>query len=142
MNIIIVTLFLLSGYPVEPPSANSVLNNDEISYFSGSLKDAFIASEKQGKPIFVDVYADWCGWCKKLDQDTFSNSEVIEYLNESFISLKLDSESPEGRKLAKQYRVKGLPTMLFLTKNGNETDRISGYVNAEQFLSIAKNVNK
>ncbi|MDE6515199.1 MAG: DUF255 domain-containing protein, partial [Bacteroidales bacterium] len=53
------------------------------------------ARAEQGLPvkkIFVDVYTDWCGWCKRLDATTFANPEIIKYMNEHFIAVKLNAE--------------------------------------------------
>ncbi len=50
------------------------------------------AQKKKPKKIFVDVYTDWCGWCKKMDATTFSHPEIIRYLNENYYAIKFDAE--------------------------------------------------
>jgi len=60
-----------------------------------SWEEAVIANKKKPKKIFVDVYTDWCGWCKKMDKSTFQDEKVIKYLNKHFYAVKLDAEQKE-----------------------------------------------
>jgi thioredoxin-related protein len=53
------------------------------------------AKNKDKKKFFIDVYTDWCGWCKKMDQNTFTDPVIIKYLNEKFWPVKFDAESAE-----------------------------------------------
>jgi thioredoxin-related protein len=55
-------------------------------------QEAVEMSQKQPKKIFVDVYTDWCGWCKKMDASTFSDPDVVSYVNEHFYAVKLNAE--------------------------------------------------
>ena len=57
-----------------------------------SWEEAIKASEKQPKKIFVDVYTDWCGWCKQMDRTTFSDPKVVEVVNKNFYAVKFDAE--------------------------------------------------
>lgn len=57
-----------------------------------SWEEAVALNQKQPKKIFVDVYTDWCGWCKKMDQSTFSDPAVAAYLSEHFYPVKLNAE--------------------------------------------------
>lgn len=54
------------------------------------LQSAFA---KQPRPIIIDVYTDWCGWCKVMDRETYSNEKVIGYLNKNFYAVKFNAES-------------------------------------------------
>ena len=53
------------------------------------------STEASPKKLFIDVYTDWCGWCKKMDKDTFQNAEVAAYMSENFYMVKLDAEQKE-----------------------------------------------
>jgi thioredoxin-related protein len=107
------------------------------------FEDAVAASQKEPRKIFVDIYADWCGWCKVLDRDTFSNPDVAKILNEQFYPVKLDAESrethtlPDGRKVSspelaatlatsKPGEKYGLPMMVVLNEQVSILTRISG----------------
>lgn len=97
---------------------------------------ALAAASKENKPIIIDFYATWCGPCKQLDKTTWKDAKVRAWLNENMIALKIDAE--KERALAKRYRVRGYPTIVFLLADGSEIDRVVGYVDAEQFLAQAE----
>ncbi len=54
------------------------------------------AYRKQPKPILVDVYTSWCGWCKVMDRETYSRDNVAAYINEKYYAVKLDAEANES----------------------------------------------
>jgi len=64
--------------------------NEQIKWMT--WEQAIAASAKQQKKIFVDVYTDWCGWCKKMDQTTFADPKVAAYMNKNFYNVKFDAE--------------------------------------------------
>jgi thioredoxin-related protein len=101
---------------------------------------------KNDRPIFIDAYTDWCGWCKKLDQDTFSDPVIAEYLNENFYPVKFNAESKDpvkfmGREFvndgnagkAHQLAVAlmqgrmSYPTVIFLNEKGELLAPVPGY---------------
>lgn len=98
------------------------------------LDNAMKVAGEENKLIMVDVYADWCGWCTRLDKDTYSNSEIVE-LTKQFVNLKIDSDNntKDFEVLNKKFEITGLPAILFLDKNGELVHRIGGYVDAETF---------
>ena len=57
-----------------------------------SFTDAYNLNKKKPKLIFVDVYTDWCGWCKKMDATTFQHPEIVKYMNDHFYCVKLNAE--------------------------------------------------
>jgi thioredoxin-related protein len=63
---------------------------DKINWMT--WEEAIAANEKNPKKIFVDVYTDWCKWCKKMDKTTFKNSNVVEDINKYYYAIKLDAE--------------------------------------------------
>ena len=78
-----------------------------------NYQEAVETAKKSGKLIMVDFYTDWCGWCKVLDQKTYTDANVIKLADASFVSLKINAEK-EGTAQAKRYGVTGFPTILFL----------------------------
>ncbi len=72
-----------------------------LSLYSQGIKwmswnDAVEANAKTPKKIFVDVYTDWCGWCKRMDQTTFTDSTVVATMNDKFYAVKLNAEQRES----------------------------------------------
>jgi thiol:disulfide interchange protein len=101
---------------------------------------ALTRASKERKIVMVDFYADWCGWCKRLDKNTFGDSRVQQALTR-LVPLKLNAEK-EGREHASRYRVEGFPTIVFLDNRGNEVARIPGYMDAGPFLEELEDILK
>jgi thiol:disulfide interchange protein len=126
------------------------------------FEDAYAASQKKPRKIFVDIYADWCVWCKVLDRDTFSDTGVIRILNEHYYPVKLDSESkgthtvgdntfssPElaaSLAMVKPNESLGLPTMVIINENMQLSEVIQGFKKPDflkerlSFFAFNKNV--
>lgn len=110
---------------------------------SGEIKwipfDEGLAKAKaEGKNIFVDLTASWCGWCKKMDKETFNQPEVVKMVNENFVPVKVWGDSDkeliiEGYKISERnlatsaFGVTGFPTFFFLCPNGKAYNRLIGY---------------
>ena len=92
-------------------------------------------SASSGKLMMIDFYTDWCGWCKKLDADTYPAPEVVAE-SEKFVPVKLDAEKDaDGIRLAKKFKIDGYPTILFLDGNENLVYKIVGYEPAKDFAA-------
>jgi thioredoxin-like negative regulator of GroEL len=88
---------------------------------------AFRAARQADKPLMVDFYAAWCGWCKRLDQTTYADPEVVR-LSEHFVAVKIDTEGrSRDIELTERYQVTSLPTVAFLSPDGHMLLRVDGY---------------
>ena len=96
-----------------------------------SFDEALEIAKKKDQPIMIDFYADWCGWCKRLDNDTYIDDDVVSKA-EAFVSLKIDADAE--RCLSSRYRIAGLPTILFIDQMGREIHRVVGYRSARSFV--------
>lgn len=113
--------------------------NTGVSFVEGSFAEVQEAAKKADKPIFMDIYAVWCGPCKFLANSIFPTQPVGDYMNATFVSTKVDAEKGEGVELAKKYGVKAYPTMLILDSEGNELGRLLGSSRTpEEFVQRVK----
>lgn len=133
LSAIILTTQLSAKVPVTE-------TNEGISFHQGTWEEALQLAKKEGKPIFLDIYASWCGPCKKLKAKTFPDSEVGRFYNANFINVAFDGEKGEGIKLAEKYRVKGYPTLIFIGSDGEQIAQTAGFRNAKQLIDIGKQV--
>ena len=113
-----------------------------IQFKKESWNDVLKMAKKENKLIFLDIYASWCGPCKRLKANTFSDAEVGKLYNQKFINVALDGEKGEGVMIAQKYQVESYPTLLFFNGNGNIVKRTGGYHNPEEFIELGKTVAK
>ena len=88
--------------------------------------------------LFVDVYATWCGPCKMMDRDVYTDPAVAEYMNANFISVRMDGETDYGRVYAAAQELEGYPSMFIFNMNGEPVSRVVGFTPAEQLVSTLK----
>ncbi len=109
------------------------------------FEDAVAANQKDPKMLIVDVYTDWCGWCKKMDALTFQDPKVIEYINSQFYAVKLNAEDTQrtfdfmGKKyseaqMAAVMRVQSYPNFVIIDETLKNITQLPGYREPEQFL--------
>jgi thioredoxin-related protein len=123
-----------------------------------SFEEAVKKSRIEKRPVFIDVYTDWCGWCKVMDKNTFNDPRVAELLNENFYAVKFDAEQkqdvvfngttfkfvPSGGKGYHQLAAALLnnqlsyPTVVFLNENFEIIQPLAGYRKAPEFHKIAQ----
>ncbi len=95
--------------------------------------------EKTDKLILIDVYTDWCGWCKVMDQKTFSDPFVAKFMNDHFVCVKLNAEDKgEGTSLASALKVTGFPCTCILDVNKKANTNISGFAEPDTYLTKLK----
>jgi thioredoxin-related protein len=133
-------LLLLPGLAV-PAAAGTAPGVSWRSWDRG-LEEARIS----GRPVLVDVYTDWCGWCRRMEADVYTRPEVRDYLSRKFVTVKIDAEAPDparyegraftSRSLAARCGVNGYPTTIFLRPAGDHPVSVPGYVDAERFLLL------
>lgn len=121
-----------------------------------SIEEAMEKSKIQKRKIFIDVYTDWCGWCKVMDRETFSTSFIAEYLNKNYYPVRFNAEQKKDIVFKGQvysYIKNGnsgyhnfaaqimrgklsYPTSVFLDENLNLIQPLPGYLKPEDFEKI------
>ena len=95
----------------------------QMVLFKGSFDEALKKAKEEKKDLFVDFYADWCGPCKAMESQVFTQPEVGEYFNTHFVCVQVNVEAKENSEVVKKYGVKVLPTMVFINREGKEMRR-------------------
>lgn len=125
-----------------PDTKNTETDITGINFQSATWNQALAMAKKENKPIFLDISASWCGYCKRMKANVFTDSEVGNLYNSTFINISVDGEKGEGIELAKKYGVRGYPTFVFLKPDGSLAYQTSGYHNPSKFLELGKNAVK
>lgn len=108
--------------------------------WESNFTTALTRAGAENKLVMVDFYTDWCRWCKKLDETTYSDAKVQEALKR-VVPVKLNAEE-SGREQAERFGVEGYPTIVFLNSGGHEVGRIPGYLSASAFLEEFEQILK
>lgn len=125
-----------------------------------SFEEAVKLNETTPKKIFIDVYTDWCGWCTKMDQTTFIDPSIVEYINENYYAVKFDAEqaapiefmghtfvnqNPDGPRKGTHQLAQALlqgkmsyPSYVFMNEKNQVLTIVPGYAQAKEFLPILK----
>ena len=122
-----------------------------------SFADAYKLNKVKPKKMLVDVYTDWCGWCKKMDKETFQNPEIAKYMQKHFYCVKLNAETkdtividtvkfvnsnPTGRGGNNRLAVELLrgkmsyPSYVFINEQNQLLTTVPGYLTADDFSPV------
>lgn len=111
-----------------------------------SFDTGLAEAAKQQKKLLVDVYTDWCSWCKKMDKEVYTDKHVVDLLNEHFIVVKLNAESSKNltyngqqfteREFAAALGVDGYPTTVFFLPDAKPITRIPGFMEVKTFVNV------
>jgi len=130
--VFLVTAILLATVAATPPLSAQTTSVSWQRELSSSLR---LASSSR-KWVLVDVYTDWCGWCKRMDRDTFANPQIVQVLNKSFVCVKADAEDgASGQAVANRYNVNSFPCILVLEPSGKLRGKIKGFRPPEAFYA-------
>jgi thioredoxin-like negative regulator of GroEL len=134
---------LLAGGAREAPAPPSPPSIKWEKDFAEALKKA----KKAGKPVIVDFWADWCGWCHRLERTTYADPWVVRKAQD-FVAVRVNTEgSRKELDVAVRYHVTSLPTIVFLSPEGRQIHRLNGFQGPGQFprtlegaLEVARSV--
>jgi len=135
-------------------SVVGLYSQEQINWYTWD--EGMTKAQEEQKKFIVDMYTDWCGWCKRMDKVTFQNPEIAAYINEHFIAIKFDAEQKgeinfkginyefidSGRRgyhgLAAQLTDDRLsyPTVIFLDEQQEVIQALRGFIDAETFAPV------
>ncbi len=151
---VLVAICIIGGFSFGFKSGG---DDKEIHWMN--FDDAVKLNEKHPKKIFIDVYTQWCGWCKKMDASTYEDPAVISYLNKYFYSVRLDAETadtfhfkehkfanvqPHTRGYANELAYSlldgklGYPTTVYMDENFNRLTYLQSYATVADLMPILK----
>ncbi|MBI5471744.1 MAG: DUF255 domain-containing protein [Ignavibacteriae bacterium] len=123
-----------------------VANAGDGSLTWRSFDEGIAEAKKVNKKILIDIYTDWCSWCKVMDAKTYSDKNVIEYLSKKYVLIKLNAESAKKltykkqqlteRELAAGFGITGYPSTLFLNADGEPITVYPGFADASKFKMV------
>jgi len=127
--LLIGALLLFGIYPIGPFSYSlQAVKAEGAVDWSRQVDKSLEQAKKEHKYVLADVYTDWCTWCKRLDQQTFSDGDMAKFLSDKFVCIKVNAEdNAEGAKLASKYKVTGYPCALVFDQSGNYIGKIVGF---------------
>jgi thioredoxin-related protein len=129
-------------------------NKEKVNWIS--IKELNELYSKNPKPILLDVYTDWCGWCKEMDRTTYKNEKLVKYINDHYYAVKLNAESPDSmifnnKKYGYKSRYKSnelaeyllfgqmqFPTTVFLPTIDARPAPLAGYLSAKEMEAPLK----
>ncbi len=147
--------FSLQTLAQEAVSAKPEAPAQKIKWMS--FEQAYELNKKKPKKIFIDMYTDWCGWCKRMDATTFADPVVVEYMNKNFYNVKMNAErkdtvvidgttfvnpNPASNRSSHQLAIELLrgkmsyPSFVFLNEKSQLLTVVAGYQPAKEFEPI------
>ena len=135
LSLLFVVLF--SGCIEELAPDSGKLELKDLKFFT-NLTKAFDVSNTTGEPLFVYFRSDTCGWCKKFEEESYTNSSIIEILSNNFTIVTIDVY--KQKNITRLYGVRGTPSELFLYANGSVIKRLPGYVDNQTFLNTINEI--
>jgi thioredoxin-related protein len=128
---ILAALVVIGVYP-----AVAVRSADQINWYA--YDDGMAQAQQSGKSVVFYFYADWCTYCVRMQKETFSHDSVIDFMNNKVIAVKVDVD--KDKKIARAFRVRGLPATVMLKRNGDQVGPMPGFIPPKSYLSMLNKI--
>jgi thioredoxin 1 len=141
MQILMVAGFALTGVKhYHSPTTDK--NPTHIVFIENSWDEALKQAALQNKYIFVDAYATWCGPCKMLKAQTFTDDKAAAFYNSNFVNVAIDMEKGRGPALARQWQLRAYPTLIIFDPKGKPVLGSVGFIKADDLIKFGKQALK
>jgi thioredoxin-related protein len=97
-----------------------------------------VEARESGKSMVFYFYADWCTYCVRMQDETFSHDSVIDFMNNRVVAVKVDVD--QEKKIARTFGVRGLPATVMLMRNGDRVGPIPGFIQPKRYLSMLSKI--
>ena len=113
-----------------------------IEFYDGTWKETLAKAKEEQKLIFVDAYTTWCGPCKRMAKNVFTQESVGKVFNERFINSKMDMEAEKNMGFVSKYPVSAYPTLMFINGDGDVILKKVGGQQVDGLLALADEAEK
>jgi thiol-disulfide isomerase/thioredoxin len=132
-KVTIILLTLLTAFVF-----NVSAQNKHINFEHGTWTEVLAKAKQENRMIYLDCYTTWCGPCKWMAKNVFTNDTVADFYNSNFVNVEMDMEKGEGLEIAKKYGIRAYPTMLYLSADGTVMHRTCGSAPVQSFVNKGK----
>jgi thioredoxin 1 len=129
-----ITLSVLTRSEATPAKVDS----KGITFIEQDWDKALTQAKAQKKLVFIDIYATWCGPCKMLKKNTFTDAKVGEFFNKNFVNVSIDGEKGVGPSLAQKYGITAYPSLIVTDGDGKPVLYTMGYIDAATLMQFAQ----
>lgn len=147
LTLAVLAVMILALMPRANETRKSSVEKDANGINWYGYEEGWQKAKTEKKHMFVDFTATWCGWCKKLEKNTFSKPEVVQALNNDFVAVKVWDHSTavldiDGYKISekdlikKEFKIRGFPALWFVSPEGVRVGPAGGYVEADRLMQI------
>lgn len=114
----------------------------QVKFETGTTDAVREMAVKQGKLVFIDLYASWCPPCKMMERLVFSRKDVGDFMDQRFVAAKYNTDKPTGKKLLSRYGNGAIPLYLIFDTKGELLGRIQGASSADEFMESVRKILK
>ena len=109
-----------------------------IRFEKNTWEELLAKAEIDNELVFLDAFTTWCGPCKSMSRNVFTDQSVGKFYNRNFVNAKIDMEKGEGQQIARKYKIEAYPSLLFINGKGEVVHRSTGYKDVNEFLLLGE----